>query len=436
MKSRRILPITDAAATQPQETGPHRRGVALKTTLALVAAVVLLLPVVLLPLTTGVPVFAWLPLLLAWLAGVVWLVARRRKPHAHLAGVGVLVLVAAAAVVASQALSGTPPVTGPDGQPVPGSIASVEKVQLNGSEQWILVRGHDQSNPVLLNLGMGGPGGGGFFNAQEFRQLEDKFTVVSWDEPGTGKSYGAAPIKELDKERYVNDAVALTNLLRERFKQEKIFIYGVSWSSIIGIWLVQEHPELYYAFASSGQMVNTTENDRIGYGLALQHLEEQGDKGRADELRRNGPPPYRGDNVASPYVAFLDVLNETMGSMRFSVAVPLIPFFVPEYGYIDKVNHTRGLIESFNAVYPQLENLDFRTQARELDVPVYFFVGRHDINAVASLVEDYYNSLSAPAKKLIWLEGGHGLGSAGNQDVFFDVMRNQARTLAVRAGVE
>ncbi|MDQ0767907.1 pimeloyl-ACP methyl ester carboxylesterase [Pseudarthrobacter defluvii] len=228
----------------------------------------------------------------------------------------------------------------------------------------------------------------------------------------------------------MNDAVALTNLLRERFKQEKIFIYGVSWSSIIGIWLVQEHPELYHAFASTGQMVNTTENDRMGYGLALQHLDEQGDQRRADGLRRNGPPPYRGDNVASPYVAYLDVLNEMMGSMPFSVAVPLVPLFVPEYGYIDKANHTRGLIESFNAVYPQLENLDFRQQARDLKVPVYFFVGRKDINAMASLVEEYYDSLSAPEKKLIWLEGGHGLGSAEDQDVFFDAMRSQVRPLA------
>ncbi|MDQ0824515.1 hypothetical protein QFZ60_000688 [Arthrobacter sp. B2I5] len=187
MNSRRITPATDPAATHPREPGPRRRGVAWKTALALLAAVVLLLPVMLLPLTTGVPVFAWLPLLLVGLAAMVWLVVRRRKPHAQLAGVGVLALVAAAAVVASQILSGTPPITGSDGQPVPGSIAGAEKVELNGSEQWILVRGQDPSNPVLLNLGMGGPGGGGFFNAQEFRQLEDTFTVVSWDEPGTGK---------------------------------------------------------------------------------------------------------------------------------------------------------------------------------------------------------------------------------------------------------
>ena len=420
------------AGSEPADPPPRRRAVLWKTALALVAAAVLILPVVLLPLTTGVPILVWLPLLMVALAAVVWLVVRRRRPFAQLAGVGALVLIAVLAVLASQVLTTTAPITGPDGRALPGSIASVEKVELNGSEQWIMVRGNNASNPVLLNLGMGGPGGGGFYNATEFRPLEEHFTVVSWDEPGTGKSYDAVPFNELNKERYVADAVALTNLLRERFGQEKVFVYGVSWSSIVGIWLIQEHPELYHAFVSSGQMVNTTENDRMGYELALQHLEEQGDTGRAEELRRNGPPPYHGDNVASPYVAFLDVLNEIMDTPRFTVIVSVIPFFVPEYGYIDKVNHTRGLVESFNAVYPQLENLNFKEQAPELKVPVRFFVGRHDVNAMASLVEEYYNSVAAPDKKLIWLEGGHGLGSADNQNVFIDEMVTQVRPLSRR----
>ena len=379
------------------------------------AAAVLLLPVVLLPLTTAVPIRVWLVLLLVALIVVVWLVIRRRQRFVQPAGVGLLAISEAAAVIASQVLTSTAPITGQDGRPLPGSIAGVEEVELNGSEQWIMVRGNDASNPVLLNLGMGGPGRGGFFNAVEFRPLEEHFTVVSWDEPGTGKSYGALPFNELNKERYAADAVALTNVLRERFGQQKIFLYGVAWSSILGIWLTHEHPDLYHAFVSSGQMVNTTENDRLGYELALWHVEDQGDARHAEELRRNGPPPYQGDNVVSPYVAFLDVLNEIMGTPRFSLIVPV-----------------SGLIESFNVVYPQLEGLDFKVQAPELLVPVYFFVGRHDVNAIASLVEEYYNSLSAPDKKLIWLEGGHGLASADNQNAFIDEMIAHVRPLSRR----
>lgn len=402
------------------------------TAAAVVVVVLLLLPVLLLPLTTSVPLWAWLPLLAVGLGGLIWLVAGRRRRWVRPAAVGVVAIAAVGAVLALQTLAVTPAITGPDGEPVPGSIASMEKVELNGSEQWITLRGHDTSNPVLLNLGMGGPGGGGFFNSREFRPLEEHFTVVNWDEPGTGKSYGAVPFDELDRERFVDDAAQLARYLGERFGQEKIVVYGVSWSSILGIWLVQEHPELFFAFVSSGQMVNTVENDRMGYELALAHLEEQGENGRAEQLRENGPPPYRGDAVVWKYVDFLDVLNEIMGVPRYTLVVPLIPFLVPEYGYVDKINHTRGLIESFNAVYPQLEDLDFVEQAPELEVPVFFFVGRHDVNAIPSLVEEYHDVLDAPDEELIWLEGGHGLGSAENTDVFVDVMLEQVRPLAGR----
>ena len=61
-------------------------------------------------------------------------------------------------------------------------------------------------------------------------------------------------------------------------------------------------------------------------------------------------------------------------------------------------------MNTFNVVYPQLEDLDFVTQAAELEVPIYFLVGRYDVNAMASLAERYYDVLDAPHKELIWFE--------------------------------
>jgi pimeloyl-ACP methyl ester carboxylesterase len=101
------------------------------------------------------------------------------------------------------------------------------------------------------------------------------------------------------------------------------------------------------------------------------------------------------------------------------------PINEPEYGLVDKVNWVRGLMDVFNVVYPQLEDLDFMTQAADLEVPVYFFVGRYDVNAMASLAERYYDVLDAPLKELIWFEkSGHPpLYSEANKLV--DVMVNR-----------
>ena len=120
----------------------------------------LLVPVLLLPVSTAVPAWVWILLLLGDLALAFWFL-RSRRPLAKTTGFGGLVLVAVMAVVASQVFAATPPIADADGRPLPNSIASLEKVTLNGTEQWITIRGRDTRNPVLLNLGMGGPGGGG-----------------------------------------------------------------------------------------------------------------------------------------------------------------------------------------------------------------------------------------------------------------------------------
>jgi pimeloyl-ACP methyl ester carboxylesterase len=134
----------------------------------------------------------------------------------------------------SQALAFTPPITDANGDVIPGSIATLEKVDLNGSEQWVSIRGKDVNNPVLLFLA-GGPGGSQLVTARRaLGELEDYFVVVNWEQPGAGKSFDAVDRSTLSPERYVTDGIALVNHLRERFDEEKIYILGESWGSVVG----------------------------------------------------------------------------------------------------------------------------------------------------------------------------------------------------------
>lgn len=62
--------------------------------------------------------------------------------------------------------------------------------------------------------------------------------VVNWDQPGIGKSYGAAPIESLTVDEFVSDAHELTHFMKERFHQDKIcnravlgYFSCTSWSS-------------------------------------------------------------------------------------------------------------------------------------------------------------------------------------------------------------
>lgn len=65
-------------------------------------------------------------------------------------------------------------------------------------------------------------------------------------------------------------------------------------------------------------------------------------------------------------------------------------------------------MNTFNTVYPQLYDIDLRKTHTDIQVPIYLFLGRYDINAPTELAEDYYKVLNAPYKEIVWFEhSGH-----------------------------
>jgi pimeloyl-ACP methyl ester carboxylesterase len=79
-----------------------------------------------------------------------------------------------------------------------------------------------------------------------------------------------------------------------------------------------------------------------------------------------------------------------------------------EYGQVDKVNALRGLMDTFFVLYPQWQGIDFRRTAERLDVPVYLFVGDHELAGRRSLALEWYRLLSAPCKHLYrYADAGH-----------------------------
>ena len=157
--------------------------IALGRILALLVALILCIPVFLLPIATNVPALVWI-VLIVLAVGFIGLQFRRRA--AALAG---SLLVCILAVLASQFFAATPAITGADGKPLPGSIAVLEQVTLNGSKQWISIRGKDVNKPVLLFLA-GGPGGSQLVTERRaLAGLENHFVVVNWEQPGAAKSF-------------------------------------------------------------------------------------------------------------------------------------------------------------------------------------------------------------------------------------------------------
>lgn len=399
--------------------------------LVFIAITLAILPVALLPISTSVPTSI---LILFAMAEVALLIAvfrlgfTGRVIFAEVAGA---ISIALLAIFASQVFASTPPIVDVNSKPIPNSIAVLKKVKLGGSDQWISIRSKDSRNPVLLFLA-GGPGGSQLVNARRaLAGLEDRFVVVNWDQPGAGKSFDAVDRSKLTPDRYITDTRELVLNLQQRFGKEKVYVLGESWGSALGIMVVQRYPELFHAFIGTGQMVAFLENDRICYDFALRLLQERGDTKQVEKLKQQGPPPYYGNDVALKSAAYL---TETFKYMNKNPAIANAGFNTlqdlagSEYGLYDKVNFIRGLLDTFGVVYQQLWDVDFRKQARRLEVPVYFLIGRHDVNAPPKLTEEYFNLLTAPHKELIWFERSGHSPWMNESSKFVDAIANKVLT--------
>lgn len=321
------------------------------------------------------------------------------------------VSMSAGLVAISQFAASTPPIRDENGNIPANSIAELTQIELNGRKQWISIRGLDKEKPVLLFLA-GGPGGSQMAAVRhELSELEKHFVIICWDQPGSAKSYYAQAIKDITTETYIQDGYALTEYLQERFGQKKIYLVGESWGSALGVFLIDRYPEAYHAFIGISQMIDFAETERLDYKKAMEIARAKNDTAILKKLEANGIPPYYGKDVVWKSAVYLNYLTSYM-SGNLHIQNPgyntFRDIFSPEYGLVDKINYVRGIIHTFNQVYQQLYDIDLRKDYQKLNVPVYFFEGRHDINAPSSLVEEYMSVLNAPIKEIVWFEhSGH-----------------------------
>lgn len=332
-----------------------------------------------------------------------WGYARR-----SIAVVGTVALIGLAVLIARPAT--TDAIVDADGNELAGSVAELTTVDINGHDLALLIRGHSVENPVLLFLA-GGPGGSEMgAMRRHLPALEEHFTVVTFDQRGTGKSYPAIdPTSTLTVESSIDDVIAVTNHLRDRFETDRIFLAGQSWGSILGVLAVQDNPELFEAFIGVGQMVSPVDTDRIFYNDTLAWARETGNTGLVGDLEAIGPPPY--DDMLNYEIALshehevypYDHSANSEGAGGFSENL-----FVEEYTLTEQIHALGAFMDTFQVLYPQIQDIDFRATATEFQIPMFFVEGAHEADGRAEPFEEWYPTITAPIKDTVVLDtSGH-----------------------------
>ena len=130
------------------------------------------------------------------------------------------------------------PLKDEQGNAIENSISEKVWVDINGIKQGMFIRGENPQNPVILYL-HGGPGTPmlQFISYLEKNErLEKYFTICYWDQRGSGMTYNkSTDPSTMTVEQMVEDTHKVTEYLKERFGQDKIYLIGHSWGSYLGV---------------------------------------------------------------------------------------------------------------------------------------------------------------------------------------------------------
>ena len=286
-----------------------------------------------------------------------------------------------------------------------GHVAVSTEVDVGDARLHLEVRGERATAPVLVWI-HGGPGGAErplfrIFNGD----LEHHFLVAYYDQRGAGLSFDPdASVARLTTLQHVADLDRVIENLRLRYQRGRVLLVGHSWGATLGLLYAHAHPEKVLGIVGVAPAIAFGEQARREYAYDFSEATRRGDRRSLDELAAIGPPPYA---EAAPLLR-LQGVTERYGGVAFRpqnrvalVVNALMRGIVTPW---EIVRIVQGNQRSLEAMHTQLLALDLRRELQSVDVPVFFFLGRHDHHADAELAAGYLATLQAPMKATVWFE--------------------------------
>jgi pimeloyl-ACP methyl ester carboxylesterase len=312
-------------------------------------------------------------------------------------------------------------------------IALSRAVSVGNADLYLEIRGDDPDAPILLWL-HGGPGGAErplfrYFDSD----LEKHFIVVYLDQRGAGNSYDAsADTRELTVSQHIRDLDRVIDDLLARYRRERLMLIGHSWGGTLGLLYAQAHPLKISALIAVAPSIAYQTQWRREYDWALSEARRSGDQEALRELNRIGEPPYGASRQVLDlqrvtqrfrgveYREHSHAMIAVSGLLRGLVSPPEILRII------------RGNNSSLEAMHAELSQLDLRKTVGSIDVPVAFFLGRHDHHVSSTLAAEYLDMLKAPAKLMYWFEQSAHDVPFDEPDIFVRCVAEAAERLASR----
>jgi pimeloyl-ACP methyl ester carboxylesterase len=296
----------------------------------------------------------------------------------------------------------------------PNGIDEATYVEIGGIEQWITIRGEDRNNPVLLFL-HGGPGDAtNFWGYAAFRIWLKYFTVVQWDQRGSGRTLGrngAASASTIPPTEWRRTASSLPNGRRRNYTRRTSFSSGIPGAPS------SDSCQVAAEFGRSSA---------VAYTALVERASREGNSQALAELKKVGPPPYKDGKGFGVIHKWANLFEGADVFLASALGFALYP---PGYTIADINDWFDGQGVSGERLGPHFDELDRKLLGGELAIPVFVIQGAEDYTTPVSLARSYVDELHAPRKAFTTIEGGGHFAVFTKQDEFLKELRRRVLPL-------
>ena len=286
------------------------------------------------------------------------------------------------------------------------SVDETGYVAIGGIRQWVTIEGENCANPVVLIV-HGGPGNPNTpFAHNLFGNWAKEFTVVQWDQRGSGKTYAESKPGEgevLTMERLTKDGVEVARYATSRLGKRKVILMGGSWGSALSVNMAMAAPDLFHAYVGTAQLVNYQADVAAGYAKAVALAKSASDADSLGKLEKLGPPPWTDPR------AFGILRRVTRKYEALSTDAPPKGWFAFGPGYDTpayEAAYEAGEDYSFlnfvglagDGMGP---GIDLRKLGVRFAMPVTLLQGDEDLVTPPEVSRAYFDDLVAPRKEFV-----------------------------------
>jgi pimeloyl-ACP methyl ester carboxylesterase len=287
-----------------------------------------------------------------------------------------------------------------------GPVNEQRFIEARGIKHWVTIEGGNCANPVVLYV-HGGPGNPLTpFGGALFASWRERYTVVLWDQRGSGMTYGANPPPEdspLSIGQLRDDGIAVAEQMAAQLGQRKLILMGSSWGSVLAVHMAQARPDLFHAYVGVSQVVSERENMVDAYQHVLALARNANDAEHQPKLEALGTPPWtnpRNFGIMRRAIRKYEGLATEPSPRQwwqrpaiYSTPKALADYDAGEdYSFLQFVGlHGDGM----------QSKIDLYALGTSFKLPVYLVQGEQDLLTSQAVTRRYFEQLKAPRKDMV-----------------------------------